>query len=139
MNIRFLTSATLAYWALTMAIAVPWHFVFFEDLFQRLGTYNREPPIMALGMSAVLIQGVVLGYLYPMFAKRGRPLPDGVRFGLVMGLFLFSVSTLANAAKMQVTSMTDFVVIQAAFHFIQFTIAGAAIGLLFDKLGTSRA
>lgn len=134
MSKKFLLSATLAYIVLSMAVAVPWHFVLFEELYQRLAMYNREPPIVPLGMLSMLIQGLVLAYLYPGFGKSGRPVLDGIRFGLVMGAFLFSVSTLANVAKMQVTSVTDFVLVQAAFHAVQFVIVGAAIGLLYEKL-----
>ncbi|HEX7028209.1 MAG TPA: DUF1761 domain-containing protein [Gammaproteobacteria bacterium] len=137
MNSKFLLSATLAYVALSMVIAVPWHFVLFDELYHRLAIYNREPPIVVLGMLSMLIQGIVLAYLYPGFPKSGRPVFDGVGFGLVTGAFLFSVSTLANAAKMQVTSMADFILIQAAFHAVQFVIVGMSIGMLHEKLKRS--
>jgi hypothetical protein len=134
MNIKFLSLATLAYIVLSMVIAVPWHFVLFDELYHSFGIYNREPPIMPLGMLSMVIQGLILGYLYPGFPKAGAPILDGIKFGLVMGLFLFTVSTLANVAKMQVSSISDFIIIQAAFHFIQFVIVGAVIGLLYKKL-----
>lgn len=57
----------------------------------------------------------------------------GVKFGLLMGLFLFSVSTLANAAKIEVTSMSTWLMIQTAFHAIQFIVTGAGIGLVYKK------
>lgn len=134
MSRKFLLLSALAYFILTMLIAVPWHFMFFKELYHELGIYNREPPIVPLGMLSMVIQGLILGYLYPWFHKTGKPLVDGIKYGLVMGLFLFSVSTLANVAKMQVSSIADFVIVQAAFHFIQFVVAGAAIGFLYEKL-----
>lgn len=134
MSKKFLLLATLVYFLLSMVIAVPWHFVWFKELYHSFGIYNREPPVVPLGMLSMLIQGLVLGYLYPGFPKSGAPLFDGIKFGLVMGAFLFSVSTLANVAKIQVSSIGNFIIVQAAFHFIQFVLAGAAIGLLYQKL-----
>ena len=128
--------ATLSYVVLTLAIAYPWHFVWFKDLLDQLGMYNRAEPIIALGILSMVIQGAVMAYLYPFYYKNGKPLVEGIKFGLIFGLFLFSVSTLANAAKMNVSSITTFVELQAAFHFIQFVITGGAIGLIYGKLGS---
>ena len=125
--------ATLVYVVITMAIALPWHLVIFKDLYASLGIYNREPPIIPLGLASMIIQGMVLAYFYPLFYKGGNPIWQGIKFGLIMGVFLFSVSTLANAAKIQVTSMSIWILIQTAFHSIQFILTGAGIGLVYGK------
>lgn len=126
--------AAMAYVVVTFAVAAPWHFVLFPDLYHELGMYNREEPSVALGVLSMLIQGLVLGYLYPRYYRGGPPVVEGVRFGLLAGAFLFSVSTLANAAKIQVSSIPGWIGIQLAFHLIQFVVAGAAIGLVFGRL-----
>lgn len=82
----------------------------------------------------MILQGVVLAYLYPRFYQGGAPVREGIKFGLIMGLFLFSVSTLANAAKIQVSSMSTWLAIQTAFHLIQFVVTGAGIGLVYGKI-----
>lgn len=125
--------ATAVYSAITMILGYTWHLIIFKDLYHDLGIYNREPPIIPLGFISMLVQGVVLAYLYPRFYKGGAPILQGVNFGLVMGLFLFSVSTLANAAKIQVTSMSTWLSIQTAFHLIQFLIVGAGIGAVYGE------
>ncbi len=132
MNRKFLL-ATLVYSVVTMIHGFTWHFSFFPELYAQLGIYNREPPIIPLGLSLMIIQGVILAYLYPRYYRGGSPVIQGIRFGLIMGLFLFSVSTLANAAKIQVSSMGTWLIIQAAFHLIQFVVAGAGIGLVYGK------
>ncbi len=126
--------AVLAYAIPTMAVAFPWHFVWFKDLYHQLGIYNRESPIIPLGLLSMFIQGAVLAYLYPRFYKGGHPILQGIKYGGIMGIYLFSVSTLANAAKIQVTSIPHFLFIQAAFHSIQFTMTGALIGLVFGRV-----
>jgi len=117
-----------------MAIAMPWHFVWFKDLYHQLGIYTRETPIIPLGLLSMFIQGVVLAYLYPRFYKGGNPIAQGIKYGVIMGVYLFSVSTLANAAKIQVTSISHFLFIQAAFHSVQFIVAGALMGLVFGRI-----
>ena len=61
-----------------------------------------------------------------------------LRFGLLMGLFLFSISTMANAAKIRVAPMSVFFGIQLLFHALQFGATGAAIGLIFGRLPSAR-
>jgi hypothetical protein len=126
----------LAYAVITMAIAAPWHFVLFEDVYHQLGIYNRAEPIIPLGFLSMLVQGVVLAILYPYYAHRNYSVGRGIKFSLIMGGFLFSVSTLANAAKIQVSSMTTWLIIQTAFHLLQFLAVGLAIGFIGKKLNT---
>ena len=133
MNRKFLL-ATLLYAVVTMIHGFTWHFNFFPEVYVQLGIYNREPPIVPLGFSSMLIQGVILAYLYPRYYRGGKPVTEGIKFGLIMGLFLFSVSTLANAAKINVSSMSTWLAIQTAFHVIQFVLAGAGIGLVYGKI-----
>lgn len=128
-----LVYATLVYTTLSMVLGMVWHFILFKELYDSLGIYNRSEPIIPLGLTSMLIQGVIMAYLFPFFYRDGNAVRQGIRFGLVMGLFLFSVSTLANAAKIEVSSMSSWLMVQSAFHLIQFTLAGAGIGLVFKK------
>ncbi len=92
--------------------------------------YNRAEPIIPLDMSSMIIQGLIMSYFYPYYAKDKSTIKTGLKFSLVMGLFLFSVTTLANAVKIEVTSLQQWCIIQLAFHLIQFTITGVFIGLI---------
>jgi len=127
--------AMLGYIIVSMVLAMPWHFVWFHDLYHQLGIYNRQEPIIPLGMLSMLIQGLILAYLYPFFYKTGHPIAQGIKYGLLMGLYMYSVSTLANAAKIMVASMPIWLGIQALFHTIQFVLAGALIGLAYGRIG----
>ncbi len=125
--------ATLAYAIVTMLIAAPWHFVLFKDLYHSFGIYNRLDPIVPLGFLSMLIQGIVMAYMYPRFYKGGSHYKDAVQFSLLMGVFLYSVSTIANAAKIEVSPMTTWLGIQAGFHLIQFLACGFAIGFVYSR------
>lgn len=59
---------------------------------------------------------------------------EGLRFGL-----LFSISTVANAAKIRVAPVSVFFGIQLLFHALQFAATGVAIGAIFRRLPAARA
>lgn len=124
---------TLAYSVVTMLIAMPWHFVLFKDLYHSLGIYNRPEPIIPLGLLSMFIQGVVIALIYPRYYQSGSHYKAALKFSLLMGAFLFSVSTLANAAKIEVSPMSTWLVLQAAFHLIQYLACGLAIGFIYSR------
>ena len=124
---------TLCYMIPTAILGMVWHFNLFPQTYENLGIYNRKEPIIPLGLSSMLMQGFIIAYLYPFYAKGERSIRKAIEFCLLMGLFLFSVSTLANAAKIEVSSMQTWLLIQAAFHSIQFLVAGVLIGFFVKK------
>jgi hypothetical protein len=125
--------ATIAYSVITMLVAFPWHFVFFKDLYHSFGIYNRLEPIVPLGFLTMIIQGVVMAYIYPRYYKGGSHYKAATKFSLMMGLFLYTVSTLANAAKIEVSPMSTWIGIQFAFHLIQFAACGLAFGFIYSR------
>ena len=129
MRIYILT--TLSYIVPSMILGLVWHLVIFVDLYHRLEIYNRPEPIIPLGFASMIVQGIVMAYLYPFYAKGSSTVAKALTFSLTMGVFLFSISTLANAAKINVTSITDWLLIQSAFHLIQFLVTGGLIGLVY--------
>ena len=131
------TLIALSYIVPTMLIGYVWHLIVFKDLYDSLGIYNRAQPIIPLGFFSMILQGLIMAYLYPFYAGERSTIGKAVAFSLVIGLFLFSVSTLANAAKIHVTSMTKWLLIQTAFHLLQFIVAGLLIGLVARETRTA--
>jgi hypothetical protein len=129
--------AALGYLVVTFALGASWHFAFFPELYHGFGIYNRTEPIIPLGMLSMVPQGIVMAVIYPRWYRGEAPLVAGLKFGLLMGLFLFSVSTLANAAKINVNGLGTFILVQFAFHALQFAAAGAVFGLIFGRLDPS--
>ncbi len=125
--------ATLSFFVLTMAMAFPWHLVWFHDVYVSVGAVTRSEPIVPFGMLAVLIQGMVIAYLYPFYLKTGNPLIQGVKFSLIMGLMVYTVMVFATAAKMQIEPVSTFLFYGTAFSFIQFSVTGVALGLIYGR------
>lgn len=133
MNIKKFTLATIAYLLVSFALGFTWHLVFFKEAYEAFGVYTREPPIFAFGVGSMLLQGLILAYLYPL-ANPGRPpLLAGVRFSLVMGLFMWAVTVLAFAAKTNVSSMSTFFILSSLFHLIQFSVFGVVLGWIHAR------
>jgi hypothetical protein len=126
--------ATLGYLIVTFALGASWHFAFFPKAYHDFGIYNRADPIIPLGVLSMLVQGIIMALIYPRWYRGEKPLAAGLKFGLLMGVFLFSVSTIANAAKMEVHVLGSFMLIQVLFHALQFGAAGAVFGLIFGRL-----
>ncbi|MEW8239651.1 MAG: hypothetical protein AB2727_15765, partial [Candidatus Thiodiazotropha taylori] len=77
----------LAYFVITMAWAYPWHMLFFHDQYVAWGAFQRDEPIMLLGITAIVIQGLVIGYLYPFYNRGGGShILRAIRFNLIIGL-----------------------------------------------------
>jgi hypothetical protein len=124
-------SSWLAYLVITFALGFIWHLVVFRSLYRRLGIYTRiDDPIIPLGLLAMLIQGAVLAYLYPLVADGAHPARDGILFGLLLGLFMASSAVIAEAAKQRVTSLRTWFAVESTYYAIQFTLAGLAIGFI---------
>lgn len=132
MSRSFLLSVT-AYFVVTMAVAYPWHMLLFHERYLALGAFTRGGPIMPFGILAVILQGLVFAYFYPLFYRHvggGAPLMRGIQFGLFLGMTVWSVMVFATAAKFEIEPVADFVMLATIFQVIQFTLVGAAIGLI---------
>jgi len=124
----------LAYFVITMAWAYPWHVVWFHDLYQTWGAITRTHPVMPLGVMAIVIQGLVIAYLYPFFKKNEEnPILNGVKFNLIIGLMTYSAMGFATAAKIDIEPVSDFLIYHTIFQFIQFSLTGAALGWIYRK------
>ncbi|MCE9597468.1 MAG: DUF1761 domain-containing protein [Spirochaetia bacterium] len=128
--------AVLAYLIPTFVHGASWHLFFFKELYESFGIYTRANPIIPLGFVSMLIQGILLAYLYPFFHRPGNSLWRGFKFGMLMGLFLFSVSTIANTAKIQVNHVEQWLLLQFVFHLIQFGVTGPLIALAYRDLNS---
>ena len=120
----------LAYLLVTFPLAFVWHLVIFKDVYQWLGMY-REDPSVPLGFFVILIQGLLLSYAFPILYRDGSSIRQGLKFGLFMGLFLWSSQVFPAAAKHHVASLSTWFAIETAYFAIQFALVGLAIGLVY--------
>jgi len=134
MNIKKIILATVSYVLITLFIAYPWHMLWFHDLYEGMGAYTRPEPSIPLGMLSMLIQGVVIAYLYPFFYRDGNPIIQGIKFSVIIGAIVYSVMGFAMAAKIDINPISTYLLYNLAFQFIQFVFTGAVLGLIYGKI-----
>jgi hypothetical protein len=119
-----------AYVLPTFPLGFVWHLVTFRDAYERLALYRAEV-IVPFGLLSMLIQAAVYAWLYPsVFATaRDRWLGSALRFGIVFGLFQWSLTVLPVAAKYAMASVPDFMLLETGFTLLQFTVVAPLIAL----------
>ena len=103
----------LSYLVLSFALGAIWHVVLFKEYYKKLAIYsNIDKPRFSFGLTSMLLQGIVLAYVYPLIIN-----PWLFSLGLFMTLTSFMV--FAEAGKQNATSLSGFVTIQIAFSAVQ--------------------
>ena len=113
----------LAYLVVSFVLGAVWHMVLFKEYYKKLAIYsNIEKPRFSFGFSAMLLQGIVFAYVYPLIASSWL-------FGLGLFMILTSFMVFAEAGKQNATSLSGFVAIQIAFSAVQTALVVLAFTL----------
>ena len=129
---------TLAYFVITMAWAYSWHMLFCHEKYIAWDAFTRGEPIMAFGFAAIVIQGLVIGHLYPFYNRStDHPILSGIRFNLLIGLMTYTAMGFATAAKFEIEPVASFMAYHTVFQLIQFTATGTALGWIYGKGGAT--
>ena len=121
---------TLAYIIVTFPLAVLWHMKIFRTKYMAWEYFGEDvKPI--LGLSSMVVQGVVLSYGYSVLNVAHTSLFSGICYSLVMGLFLWSVHVLATMGKSSKVRHLEFFAMETVYLAIQFVIYGALISYIF--------
>jgi hypothetical protein len=129
---------TKKFWLGLAAFAIPsfvlgfiWHLVLFAPQYHALQVY-RPDVIIPFGLLSMVIQGAILSWLFPKIMGDGRDtswIQQGLKFGLLVGLFAWSYSTIAVAAKHVMTSVPLFLELETGFTILHYAIVGPLIAL----------
>lgn len=82
-----------------------------------------------VGMAAILLSMVVLAVLYAKIYRAGAGWADGAVFGALIGVFAIGAFVLHNYANLNIGGRLT--AISAIAYFIEWCIAGIAIGLIY--------
>ena len=134
MDARRVALGAVAYTLVTFPIAVLWHVGLFENLYRSFGYFSGEPSF-ALGLSAIVVQGLILSGLYPLVQLSGRPIARGLKYSAIVGVFFWTSHVLALVAKQALNDAPLFIAMETGYLAIQFGVFGALIGLIYRDLG----
>jgi hypothetical protein len=122
--------AFAAYVLPTFPLGYFWHLSTFKATYDALQIY-RPDVIIPMGLSSMIIQGIVFAYLYPKLFSTARDkwLSSALKFFVIFGGLAWSFLVLPVAAKVNMTSVATFMMLETAFTIIQFAVTGTLIAL----------
>ena len=87
---------------------------------------------MPLGMAAMLVSILALSMLYAIAYRGGSGAIEGARFGVLIGVFAIGAFVVHNYVNLNIgLSLT---LQQAAAYFVEWTVTGLVIGLIYRPL-----
>ena len=111
------------------AIAGFWHEIIMAHFYSAETHAAHEGTLIIL--AAYLVLGFIMSYLFPLFCKNGRPLAEGLKFGILIGFLWVFPHELAMAGA-HGTSLS-YVFKNAGWHIIEQGLGGLIIGFFFKK------
>jgi hypothetical protein len=90
--------------------------------------------VMPIGIVATFISTLVVSIIFAMIHQGGSGTTEGARFGVLIGIFVVCAFVLHNYVNLNIG--LKLALGQAAAYFVQWTIIGIVIGLIYKPLAT---
>jgi hypothetical protein len=90
--------------------------------------------VMPIGLVATFISILVVAIIFAMIHHGGSGTREGARFGVLIGIFVVCAFVLHNYVNLNIG--LKLALMQAAAYFVQWTIIGIVIGLIYKPLAT---
>ena len=90
--------------------------------------------VMPIGLVATFISILVVAIIFAMIHQGGSGVTEGARFGVLVGIFVVCASVLHNYVNLNIG--LKLALMQAVAYFVQWTIIGIVIGLIYKPLAT---
>lgn len=119
----------VAYVLTTFAVQGTSHFAINADHFAAIPIMRAEP-MVPLGIASMVIQGLILAWLYPVYAAGTSSVRRGIAFSWMIGGFLASYIVLGEAGKYAIPSVPAWIAVEASAAFVQYTLFGVWLGLI---------
>lgn len=90
--------------------------------------------VMPIGIVATFIAILVVAIIFAMIHQGGSGTTEGVRLGVLIGIFVVCAFVLHNYVNLNIG--LKLMLGQAVAYFVQWTIIGIVIGLIYKPLAT---
>jgi uncharacterized membrane protein len=90
--------------------------------------------VMPIGLVAAFISILVAAIIFAMIHQGGSGITQGARFGVLIGIFVVCAFVLHNYVNLNIG--LKLALGQAVAYFVQWTIVGIVIGLIYKPLAT---
>ncbi|MBW1767655.1 MAG: hypothetical protein JRF49_07320 [Deltaproteobacteria bacterium] len=128
MNLKKLFLATLSGGFGMWVIAGIWHNLIMAKLYESVHATHEG---LGLLLVAYFILALLMSYIYPLGYKGGKPIWEGLRFGIVIGILWVFPHGLAMAGAHG--DSISYVFKNAAWHMVEQGLGGIIIGLIYGR------
>ena len=90
--------------------------------------------VMPIGFGGTFLSILVVAIIFAMVHHGGSGTTEGARFGVLIGIFVVCAFVLHNYVNLNIG--LKLALGQAAAYFVQWTIIGTVIGLIYKPLAT---
>jgi hypothetical protein len=125
-------AGTAAFVVASFVVQAVSHFVVAADHFATV-PFMRTEPIMAMGVGTMLVQGLLLTWLFSRFARAETLSRDALSFALAMGAFLGMYIAVVEPAKYAVPSIGNWMAVEGLAAAVQFGLFGLGLRLVFRR------
>ncbi len=122
--------AAAGYVAIVFPLALVWHLGLFKQQYQTFGYFAGKPNV-PVGLATVVIQGVVLALIYPLFQSGNAGFVRAFQFAGLMGLFFWTSHVLALVAKQNVPNAVSFIAMETGYLVAQFSLFALLLGFIY--------
>lgn len=126
----------VAYVLTTFAVQGASHFAISADHFAAIPIMRAEPMI-PLGITSMVIQGLIFALLYPAYVDAASTLRKSIVFSWLIGGFLASYIVLGEAGKYAIPSVSSWIAVESGAAFVQYTLFGVWLGLIHHSRAAS--
>ena len=126
----------LAYVATTLAVQGGSHFGINAAYYAAIPIMRAEP-VVAMGLTSMIIQGLIFAWLYPTFAGGASTVRKGIVFSWALGGFLASYIVLGEVGKYAIPSIPRWIAVEASVALVQYTLFGVWLGLIHRAPATA--
>jgi len=90
--------------------------------------------VMPIGLVATFVSILVVAIIFAMINHAGSGVAEGARFGVLIGIFVVCACVLHNYVNLNIG--LKLALGQAAAYFVQWTVVGIVIGLIYKPVAT---
>ena len=123
---------TILYIVISFASQAISHFVINVEHYASV-SFMRAEPIFFLGFLTMILQGIVLSYLFLLFSKNEFTFKKGLLFGALMIALFVSYPAFVEPAKYQVPNIANWIMVEGIVGSIQFCTYGILLSIIFKK------
>lgn len=116
-----------------MGLSYVWHEIVLSSFYAEVwASIARAEPNMALVASGYVVAALIMAHMYPFGHGGGAPVGEGLRFGALMGVFMWLPANLVlSGAFMEMTPVQG--IVDGLWHAVEGGAGGIVIAMMHAR------